>query len=78
MSCDGYAVEIQKENDNKMVCKGIYVRHKAMKPIGIGRYSSGQKQCTDKSPLSGPVLVENSPYAIRLAIVRDKLIHYLV
>ena len=28
-----------------MVCKGICVRHKAMKPVGIGRYSSGQKRC---------------------------------
>ena len=28
-----------------MVCKGICVRHKAMKPIGIGRYSTGQKRC---------------------------------
>jgi hypothetical protein len=46
LSCDGYAVEIQKENEIiKMVCKGICVRHKAMKPIGIGRYSTGQKRC---------------------------------
>jgi hypothetical protein len=28
-----------------MVCKGICVRHKALKPIGIGRYSTGQKRC---------------------------------
>jgi|SRR6266487_4548787 len=28
-----------------MVCKGICVRHKAMKPIGTGRYSIGQKRC---------------------------------
>ena len=28
-----------------MVCKGICVRHKAMKPIGTGRYSTGQKRC---------------------------------
>jgi hypothetical protein len=28
-----------------MVCKGICVRHKAQKPIGAGRYSSGQKRC---------------------------------
>jgi predicted amidophosphoribosyltransferase len=28
-----------------MVCKGICVRHKAMKPVGIGRYSTGQKRC---------------------------------
>jgi hypothetical protein len=46
LSCDDYAVEIQKESEIiKMVCKGICVRHKAMKPIGIGRYSTGQKRC---------------------------------
>jgi hypothetical protein len=28
-----------------MVCKGICVRHKAMKPVRIGRYSTGQKRC---------------------------------
>ncbi len=28
-----------------MVCKGICVRHKAMKPVGVGRYCSGQKRC---------------------------------
>ena len=28
-----------------MVCKGICVRHKALKPRGIGRYSTGQKRC---------------------------------
>ncbi|MFB5599750.1 MAG: hypothetical protein ACE5SW_05925 [Nitrososphaeraceae archaeon] len=28
-----------------MVCKGICVRHKALKPIDIGRYLSGQKRC---------------------------------
>jgi len=30
-----------------MVCKGICVRHKALKPKppGIGRYSTGQKRC---------------------------------
>ena len=28
-----------------MVCKGICVRHKALKPVGIGRYSIGQKRC---------------------------------
>jgi len=25
-----------------MVCKGICVRHKALKPVDIGRYSTGQ------------------------------------
>jgi len=33
------------EWNNKMVCKGICGRHKAMKPIGTGRYSIGQKRC---------------------------------
>lgn len=28
-----------------MVCKGICPRHKATKPIGIGRYASGQRRC---------------------------------
>ena len=28
-----------------MVCKGICVRHKATKPVGTGRYSTGQKRC---------------------------------
>jgi predicted amidophosphoribosyltransferase len=28
-----------------MVCKGICVRHKAKKPVGTGRYSTGQKRC---------------------------------
>jgi hypothetical protein len=28
-----------------MVCKRICVRHKALKPVGIGRYSTGQKRC---------------------------------
>jgi hypothetical protein len=28
-----------------MVCKGICARHKALKPLGIGRYSIGQKRC---------------------------------
>jgi hypothetical protein len=28
-----------------MVCKGICVRHKAVKPVATGRYSTGQKRC---------------------------------
>ena len=28
-----------------MVCKGICLRHKAIKPTNIGRYLSGQKRC---------------------------------
>ena len=34
-----------REEKNHMTCNGICVRHKAMKPIGIGRYSTGQKRC---------------------------------
>lgn len=30
---------------NSMTCKGICIRHKAEKPVGAGRYSSGQKRC---------------------------------
>jgi hypothetical protein len=29
----------------KMTCKGICIRHKAQKPVGSGRYASGQKRC---------------------------------
>jgi hypothetical protein len=28
-----------------MVCKGICIRHKALKPVGDGRYATGQKRC---------------------------------
>ena len=28
-----------------MTCKGICIRHKAQKPVGVGRYSMGQKRC---------------------------------
>jgi len=28
-----------------MVCKGICVRHKALKPVGASRYSQGQRHC---------------------------------
>jgi len=28
-----------------MTCKGICVRYKALKPIDVGRYASGQKRC---------------------------------
>lgn len=31
--------------DNKMTCKGICVRYKAQKPVGTGRYASGQRRC---------------------------------
>lgn len=28
-----------------MACKGICIRHKAQKPVGLGRYAAGQKRC---------------------------------
>ena len=28
-----------------LTCKGICIRHKAQKPVGSGRYASGQKRC---------------------------------
>src|SRR5881296_140936 len=28
-----------------MTCKGICIRYKAQKPVGTGRYASGQKRC---------------------------------
>ncbi|MGB6627546.1 MAG: hypothetical protein WBE61_05390 [Nitrososphaeraceae archaeon] len=28
-----------------MTCKGICIRHKAQKPVGSGRYASGQRRC---------------------------------
>ena len=28
-----------------MTCKGIFTRHKAQKPVGSGRYATGQKRC---------------------------------
>jgi hypothetical protein len=28
-----------------MVCRGICVRHKALRPIHSGRYATGQKRC---------------------------------
>ena len=30
---------------NNLVCKGICIRHKAGKPMGTGRYATGQKRC---------------------------------
>ena len=28
-----------------MTCKGICARYKAQKPVGVGRYASGQRRC---------------------------------
>ena len=36
---------VTTEEKNRMPCKGICVRHKALKPVGNGRYSTGQKRC---------------------------------
>ena len=30
---------------SKMTCKGICPRYKAQKPVGTGRYASGQRRC---------------------------------
>ena len=32
-------------NIHIMTCKGICVRYKAQKPVGTGRYASGQRRC---------------------------------
>ena len=31
--------------NRSMTCKGICIRHRAQKPPGTGRYSTGQKRC---------------------------------
>ena len=36
---------MEKQEYFVMTCKGICVRHKAMKPVGEGRYASGQRRC---------------------------------
>ncbi|MFZ1076239.1 MAG: hypothetical protein WAN47_02285 [Nitrosotalea sp.] len=33
------------KSDYRMTCKGICTRYKAQKPVGTGRYASGQKRC---------------------------------
>lgn len=32
-------------NNTRMTCKGICTRYKAQKPVGTGRYASGQRRC---------------------------------
>jgi len=32
-------------DDKNMTCKGICSRYKAQKPVGTGRYASGQRRC---------------------------------
>ena len=39
-----YSYEFYKIT-TKMTCKGICVRYKAQKPVGTGRYASGQRRC---------------------------------
>ena len=36
---------LKEENGKKMTCKGICIRHKAQKPVHLGRYAMGQKRC---------------------------------
>jgi len=33
------------EIDHLLTCKGTCTRHKARKPVGLGRYATGQKRC---------------------------------
>ena len=40
-----FVVDCHLINEKPMTCKGICVRHKAQKPVGSGRYASGQKRC---------------------------------
>jgi hypothetical protein len=41
-----YYIESHKvKSDHRMTCKGICTRYKAQKPVGTGRYASGQKRC---------------------------------
>ena len=40
-----YIVVISIDYANKMTCKGICSRYKAQKPVGTGRYASGQRRC---------------------------------
>ena len=43
-SCEDYT-KLHSGIDKKMTCKGICVRYKAQKPVGTGRYASGQRRC---------------------------------
>jgi hypothetical protein len=41
-----YYMKLHKvKSDHRMTCKGICTRYKAQKPVGTGRYASGQKRC---------------------------------
>lgn len=40
-----FVVDCHKVDEKRMTCKGICTRHKAQKPVGAGRYASGQKRC---------------------------------
>ena len=37
--------QLQTTDPSKMTCKGICIRHRALKPKGTGRYMKGQKRC---------------------------------
>ena len=39
------ASRVKNSERKEMTCKGICIRHKAQKPVGSGRYASGQKRC---------------------------------
>ena len=64
-----------------MVCKGIYIRHKAVLPVGEVRYLNGRKRCqvcsifmiwaTDTCPCCGIKLrTKSRNYRSKLHLVR--------
>ncbi len=38
---------MQKFGGIELSCKGVCTRYKAKKPVGIGRYASGQQRCQE-------------------------------
>ena len=45
-SCDPFYIVVNSIiYASKMTCKGICSRYKAQKPVGTGRYASGQRRC---------------------------------
>ena len=71
-----------------MTCRGICLRHKAIKPIGVGRYAAGQKRCQMCSifvkwegffcPCCGYRLrtkPRNQRYKLKLAQIQSKNLH---
>jgi hypothetical protein len=43
--CRTYVLDAGLVYRDKMTCKGICSRHKAQKPVGAGRYATGQRRC---------------------------------